>query len=322
MTKREQNLRVFEKKAIPQVFFQPRIESWYIWHKQFGKLPEKYRNASLLEFYDELDLSMRYINYYTGMPEPLEIKFSDKVKITEEFGKERGIKVYQTPYGELIEKYRMTVDKTWRTIEFAVKQPDDLKKLSWLYANTSFRFNQVHFKQGNRFIGVRGVPQFFIPKSPYQALCQQWMKLDTLIYALADYPVQVNEVMQGIDAAYNTLYTGITECAEVQIINFGENIHAQLISPAYFEQYLIPFYIKRCCQLKKAGIYSHIHIDGSFKPLLKYLKDLPFDGYEALTPEPQGDVSLDEMKEYLGDKILLDGIPAVLFLPHYRMEEL
>jgi len=55
--------------------------------------------------------------------------------------------------------------------------------------------------------------------------------------------------------------------------------------------------------------------------LLKYLKDLPFDGIEALTPLPQGDVSIEEMKDAIGDKILLDGIPAIMFLPGYPLKE-
>jgi hypothetical protein len=48
----------------------------------------------------------------------------------------------------------------------------------------------------------------------------------------------------------------------------------------------------------------------------------PFDGLEALTPLPQGDVSLEQIKEHIGDKVLLDGIPAVLFLPTYTCEKL
>jgi hypothetical protein len=74
--------------------------------------------------------------------------------------------------------------------------------------------------------------------------------------------------------------------------------------------------------LRKAGIYTHIHIDGYCHSLLKYLKDLPFDGYEALTPYPQGDVSLEQIKEHIGDKMLLDGIPSIVFLLTYSREEL
>jgi hypothetical protein len=105
-------------------------------------------------------------------------------------------------------------------------------------------------------------------------------------------------------------------------VNFGENIHDHLLSPRYFERYLIPWWEKRSNQLRQAGIYTHVHIDGYFRSLLKYLRHLPFDGLEALTPQPQGDVTLEEIKEHIGDKVLLDGIPAVLFLSHYSAEDL
>jgi len=171
-------------------------------------------------------------------------------------------------------------------------------------------------------VGERGEPQFWLPKSPYQALAQQWMKLDHFIYALADYPDEVEETMQAIDETYDRLYEEITACGKVKIVNFGENIHDHLLSPRYFERYLIPWYEKRSNQFRQAGIYTHNHIDGYFHSLLKYLKHLPFDGLEALTPLPQGDVSLEEIKEHIGDKVLLDGIPAILFLPTYSCEQL
>ncbi|MCL4407313.1 MAG: uroporphyrinogen decarboxylase family protein, partial [Thermotogae bacterium] len=123
------------------------------------------------------------------------------------------------------------------------------------------------------------------------------------------------------DDSYDSLFEELIKHKDkVKIVNFGENIDVEMLSPTYFERYLIPYYEKRSNQLRKAGIYTHIHIDGHFKPILKYLKDLPFDGLEALTPLPQGDCSLEEMKEALGDKILLDGIPALVFLPSYSEE--
>ena len=71
-------------------------------------------------------------------------------------------------------------------------------------------------------------------------------------------------------------------------------------------------------QLLDTGRYP----DGYYKPLLPYLNDIPHDGIEALTPLPQGDVSLEETAEFVRDKVVLDGIPAVLFLPTYPMEQL
>ena len=40
-----------------------------------------------------------------------------------------------------------------------------------------------------------------MPKSPYLALAQQWMKFEDFIYALADDPQQVEDVMKAIDGS-------------------------------------------------------------------------------------------------------------------------
>jgi len=63
-------------------------------------------------------------------------------------------------------------------------------------------------------------------------------------------------------------------------------------------------------------------MDGALKPLLPYINDSGFDGIEGATPLPQGDVTLEELKDALGDTILMDGIPMLLFLRQYSYEEL
>jgi len=322
MTFREMNLAVFERTPVPHVFFQPRIEPWFAWHRTFGKLPERYRKSSVRDFYDELDISLRYTDYYTGLPGAIVRELGPAVTVTTVVSGETMTVTYDTPHGELTEKHTRTVDATWREVGFPVKRREDLPKLRWLYRNLEYRFSLDSFLAGSDYFGDRGEPQFYVPKSPYLALAQQWMKLDDLIYTLADYPDEVEELMRVIDDSYDRLYEEIIGSGVVHILNFGENLHDQLLSPRYFEKYLLPFYEKRAGQLRGGGIHSHMHLDGTFRSLLPYLKDVPFDGLEALTPRPQGDVSIEEIHEHLGDKILLDGIPAICFLPSYPKEEL
>lgn len=157
------------------------------------------------------------------------------------------------------------MDKTWRTKQFAVKTPDDLRALRWLYQHTIYHFSRENFQQGSDFIGERGEPQFWVPKSPYQALAQVWMRLEDLIYALVDYPQVVEQTMQAIDESYDGLYEEMIASGMVHLVNFGENIHDSLLSPRYFEKYLIPFWEKRSGQLRKAGIFSgdQLHPGGS-----------------------------------------------------------
>ncbi len=50
------------------------------------------------------------------------------------------------------------------------------------------------------------------------------------------------------------------------------------------------------------------------KPLLPLARETGLDGIEAITPVPQGDVTIEEVREALGDKMfLVDGIAAILF---------
>jgi len=321
MSKRELNLRIFEKKT-EEVLFQPRIEWWYQYNKLRGTLPSRYRKMTLLELFDDLDVSIRYFSYATGLPGAIGLRHSKKVKIREKTKGKTKFLVYSTPKGDLVEELKKSSDGAWRISKFPVKTAEDIEKAIWLFENTSYFLIKENFERGEEFVGQRGEPQFFVPRSGYQHLAIELMGTENLIYALADFPKKVERLMQAIDSSYDVLYEEIISYGRIRIINFGENIDANIVSPRCFERYCIPFYEKRSKQLKKAGIYTYIHIDGSFKPLLGYLKDLPFDDLEALTPLPQGDVTLEEMKDSIEDKILLDGIPAIMFLPDYPLKKL
>jgi len=318
LSRREMNLRVFQRKPIPHLLFQPRFEPWFDLCRRHGALPAEIADLTVFEFADQLGASLRYLDYFTGLPGPMVI---DQDFATRRFNETPTTftQVVETPFGQWVSKHQMNSDDMWYTVDYPVQSPEDFDKLDWILDHMTYRFDINRFDQSAAVFGDRGVPQFWVPKSPYQALCQQWMTLDVLIYALADDPKRVERTMVRIDAAYDGLYEQICRSGKVPILNFGENIHAQLLSPDYWERYFEPFYTKRCNQLKQAGIYTHVHIDGFFKPLLPYLSRLPFDGIEALTPEPQGDVTLEEMREHVGDKILLDVVPAILFLDTYSM---
>jgi len=84
----------------------------------------------------------------------------------------------------------------------------------------------------------------------------------------------------------------------------------------------LPVYQRRCELLHSAGKFVHAHWDGDCKPLLPYAKETGMDGIEAITPIPQGDVTLEEAKDALGDMFLIDGIPAIYFDKTFSEETL
>jgi hypothetical protein len=135
----------------------------------------------------------------------------------------------------------------------------------------------------------------YYPLSPLQRLILDYAGFERTIYFLNDYPEKIKKFLKIIEKSDDQLYDVLTK-SPVEILNFGENIDSNLNSPHLFEEYFIPYYEKRVEQLHKAGKFCHIHMDGSLKTLLPYLERLKFDGIEAATPLPQGDVTLEELK--------------------------
>jgi uroporphyrinogen-III decarboxylase len=98
-------------------------------------------------------------------------------------------------------------------------------------------------------------------------------------------------------------------------LNFGDNMHQDLCPPPYFKEYVIPFYKRMMPLVHAQGMVATSHFDGYLKQLLPLVGETGLDGLECVTPLPQGDVSLEEMKEGMGEMFLRDGIPAVYMCP-------
>ena len=320
MTFRERIVKTFEHKKIDRIVWQPRIEHWYNWNKKMGRLPEKYKNKSLLEIYDDLGTSVRY-------PRGSLLKISyKKTKVKQIGSTSSGITtIFETPIGNLKQTMKFGEQGTSSYYsEHLIKDLEEIKIMEYILTDAEYEFDINAFWRAEKKIGDMGVTQFFYPRAPLQRLIIDYMGFENTIYALHDYPQKIEKFLRAIEESDDRMYEILLE-SPVKILNFGENIDANLNSPVLFKKYLIPYYKKRVAQIHQSGKFCHIHLDGSLKALLPLLKEneAGFDGYEACTPLPQGDITLEELKDTLGNTIiLLDGIPAILFLPSYSYQEL
>jgi hypothetical protein len=320
MTGRERTLRTFQRKPVDRIAWQPRIYYWFNGRTAMDTMPAAYKGKSMLEIYDEIGAAPRY------SPEVLRISFfrmeTDDTVERQTIDEENDVvRIYGTPRGEIKERVRRgEMGSGGYHTEYPVKTPDDMKVMAYILDHTDFSFDEKAFAEAEEKFGDRTVTQAYYPRSPFQRLVIGYMGLTATIWALTDYPRETEDFMKAIEAWDDRMYAVLADCP-MQIFNFGENIDGYNTSPPLFEKYLIPYYRKRIAQLHEAGKFCHIHMDGSLKPILHLIAEPGFDGIEAATPLPQGDVTLEELKEALGDTILLDGIPAVLFLPQYSADE-
>jgi hypothetical protein len=274
----------------------------------------------LLEVHDALGASIRYCaeSLSVGLF-AVSMKPGTKVK-TRGYAESDGtqVTVFDTPVGSVTEKH-----KGGYPVEHPVKHVEDLEVMKYIISEQEFSFNPYGFDLAEEVLEGRGIAQGYYKRSPFMSCVLQYLGFQTMVIFLKRYKQKTEEFMRFIGEWEDKMYD-ILVASPVKILNFGENIDANLAPPRYFRDYCIPYYNRRLKQLHDAGKYCHIHMDGSLKDLLPLVKDTHFDGVEAATPEPQGDVTVEEIKEGLGDKVLLDGIPATLFMkefPESRLED-
>jgi len=327
ITLKQRVLNTFARRKNDSIVFSPRLYYWYFGNKVFSKysrhrktiIPPKYLGKSQIDIYKDLEASPRYCEETLTFP-LFEVKINPDadIRVLRGPGLKRGesITIYKTPLGNLKQVESIGSGLGGHITEYPIKTVEDIKIMKFILENTEFFFLKENYELAERIFGSRGIVSTYLLKSPYQKILVEYMGFNRMILLLKRYPSQMENFLKFLEEWDNQMYNKITE-SPLAIVNFGENIDANLSPPAYFEKYLIPYYKKRVTQLHKAGKYCHIHIDGSLKDLLPYFSDLPFDGLEALTAKPQGDVSLEEIKDSIKDKILLDGIPSILFLQEY-----
>lgn len=308
------------KRAGGKVIWQPRIDCW-ISDRMFanGKLPGIYEGMSKPEIYRELGCSARPYEYngsygsrLTGGIE----QYSEKVD-------NKTTSYIKTPKGTLTHVSKSTpsswaslVTKEWVTCE------DDLKIMQYVEEHREWFWNQEHFDRTQREWGNLGAPCIFMPRVSMQNLYIDLMGVEESVYAVMDYPDTVKDYFKALRESHFRMIDVIND-SPINIINFGDNIHSGTLSPAFFEEYVLEEYQMRTQRLHNAGKFVYSHYDGDNKGLMEYYHDTGLDGIEAITPLPQGDVTLEEVKEHLReDMFLIDGLPAVYFDSEFSEEVL
>ncbi|TXT65387.1 MAG: hypothetical protein BAJALOKI1v1_440004 [Promethearchaeota archaeon] len=332
LTNKQRFLYTFQRKKIDRIVYSPRLYYWYFGNKLFKKtrhpekveidIPLRYLNKSQLKIYDMIDASPRYSEETLYLP-LLDLKIDSEVGIEKKTqrGSKEGetITKHITPLGNLTQTTAIGGGFGVHYTEFPVKTIEDIKIMKYIFENTECVFLEKNYQKAEEILGERAIVSGFLYSSPYQRVIKELMGFVRTTILLKRKPKEMENFFQFLEEWDDEMYDKVAN-SPISVINFGENIDANLSPPPQFENYLIPYYKKRVRQLHRAGKYCHIHIDGSLKDLLPYFAELPFDGLEALTAEPQGDVSLEEIKDAIADKILLDGIPSILFLPQYSVD--
>ncbi len=304
-----------------RIIWQPRILAWYT-DREFARqpLPPPYTGMTLPELYRALGCSNRVYEFndcFKRVEHPA-------VYTTQRDLNETDYEITtHTPVGNQITVMRRSPHNWYHiTMKWEVETQEELKVATWREENTTWAWDQARFDQLMIEVGDLGAPTMYMPRMNVQSLYIEKMGVEKGILAIYDWKDPVEAYFRALEESHERLMDVIGP-SPVEIINFGENIHAGTLSPKLFLKYHLPTCQHRCERLHAAGKFVHSHWDGDTRKLLPYARQTGLDGIEAITPQPQGDVTLEEIKAGLGDEMfLLDGIPAVYFDQTFSVETL
>ncbi len=307
------------KRSNGKVIWQPRVDCW-IQDKLFadGELPGRYKGMSKSEIFKDLGCSSR-IYEYNDCFYPI---FDNTIKQSYVVDGRNTESKIETPVGA-VTRICKTTPSSWAVLVTKewVCSEEDLKVFTYIEEHTTWGFNQEHFDKTMAEWGNIGAPTIFMPRVSMQRLYIDLMGVEEAVYATVDYPEVVEEYFNALRECHFRLID-VINASPINIIDFGDNIHSGTLSPSLFEEYVLEEYKLRTERLHKAGKFVCAHFDGDNKGLMEYYQQTGLDGIEAITPIPQGDVTLEDVRENLGEMVLLDGIPAVYFDEIYPVEVL
>jgi hypothetical protein len=224
---------------------------------------------------------------------------------------------YSTPIGS-IERKRIWDERTysWHIADWAVKTEQDLRVLGYALGNRTYEANWDSYRAWVDYVGDTGVVYMPIGYSAMGHILCLWMGIEAAVYAIADWPETMREVVDQINL--NTLdLVDLVAQSPAEVVVMGDNLSSDVQPPHFFRRWSRPFYEEAIRRLHVAGKCAAVHIDGRLRGALHMIREVGGDCGDALTPSPMGDMTPEECREEAGpDFILSGGIPPDLWLPN------
>lgn len=341
MTHRERMLAAIRGEPCDRLPYAPRLDLWYRANKRAGKLPEKYRDATLediLEAHDlgchavipplkdirsiddEVDRGIGIYNIWTfphrTVLENIERRYS--------VDGSRTLVEYETPYGSITTEvvYDVGMKDAGITISHiashAFKTIDDYRPLGYIFENATVEENYEGYENFNREVSDRGIAVCYVnfAASPMQYIMRDLMPLERFFFELTDHPKKIAELAQKINIYHSKLLEKSLGCPGAEVYFLGSHYDGSITYPRFFEKQILPTLKSYSEKLHTRGKYLLSHTDGENRGLLQYYTDAGIDIADSITPRPMTNLSYREVKEFFSGRItIMGGIPSIALLP-------
>jgi uroporphyrinogen-III decarboxylase len=321
MTSNERLLSALRGESVDRIPWSPFLAYW--WEHQ----PQDFQARGQVSFFREIgaDALLRGfvtafdssdvhgLSAYPGFILPIPgVEFSRKG-----IGDDWFIK-YETPVGALHTVARNSpIGNTRFVVEHPVKTREDYKILSWIISRMQIEPNYSAVQQEIDLVGHDGLSMPLISpflKTPFQSLIEHFVGTERLIYDLADYPEEVEALLEIMSEKARRAVLLSAESPAQAFITW-EDSSTTNVSPTLFARYIAPEISAWGEIIHDAGKFLVHHACGHLKALLPIMAEECVDAIESVSSQPTGNVTMAEAREVLGPEMgLIGGIEPVHFL--------
>ncbi|NLG52040.1 MAG: hypothetical protein GX552_18180 [Chloroflexi bacterium] len=261
-----------------------------------------------------------YAKFWLGEPE-----YGPEIELVADTKAGRTRRIWRTPIGELVQEEQFLPEScSTGCTKHAVESERDLDILLYLLEHRRLRVSAVDDYPQRMELWARydGLPSIAMPRSPLPAFVYEWAGVQNAFFLLMDYPDKVETILTLMEEQEQPVLDAVCQLAP-PLVHFADNLSSESLTTVY-DNWIAGPHRRRLERLHAAGTKCAVHLDGTVRGLLPKLAAVGFDAVEALTPEPAGDLPVEEMRAVAGSDtlILWGGVPGVMFAPPYTWADM
>ena len=324
---------VLQGRAAEFLPFAPRLDIWHRSNKLSGTLPKEYRNATLFDVLDDLE-----VGYNTMIPDYVDVESEEEtydrgldfihtrtssvfktrihnVKRTVEYQGNKMIAHYETPYGTLstatvhdepMLKQGITIPAHTKKL---IQSTDDFKAAGYIYENMEVipaydTYNAFLERMGNRGIATTVANQ---RESPMRVIQMQLMDFEAFTLTLFDDPDAMAELCKPIEKF-------LARCVEVcanspaYLITCGAHFDSMMTYPPFFKEHMMPYLQRYSEFLHSKGKLMACHTDSENAGLLELYGQSGMDVADSICTAPITKQTYKEIRQVSKGKYMLYGV--------------
>lgn len=315
MSNRERILTLLKHERPDRVPWFGDLDYWYHAAVMRGDLDAIYRSDGYFQLNRDLGVGFYLQGFSPYAQNNPGITFSTRSV------NGQSIRTMQTPKGDLVEITQfLPMSYSTGYVKHFVETVEDLPKFMAYLESLIFTPAYEAIERRQRIIGDNGVVLCYTPRSPFMEMVTTYVGLFNLVYLLDDAPDEMAEIFQIMESKFDRA-AGLTVYSPAECIMIPENLSSEVVGETYYKQFLRPYESRWIKQIRQAGKFSFIHMDGTLRGLLKLVAETGFDVIEAATPEPSGDMTMAEIAAAITtDTIIWGGLPGIVFTPNQTEE--